>query len=104
MIEKQILTKARELLTLPEAWLKCKWEEYDDFGQPVAWCLMGAISRAANLINPTEKYELYGVTRAHLCSVVGYPNDGGRLIDFNNDPNKTHEQVLELLDKAVKEN
>ena len=106
--EKQIASRALELLKDEDAWIKGNNAE-DANGYscrhpadgPACWCVAGALAHAYWLVTGTnteyddledETYDL----RKKLA-----PDYAGTLIDWNDDPNTCHGDVLDLLQRAI---
>jgi hypothetical protein len=95
------LRAVRERLTPPEAWIKNAYardakrnEVSIDSTKAVCWCLMAAI-----ILDdvPNKEYEA-------LSKEISKRNGRAATIPtFNDDPNITHADILEVLDQAIKE-
>jgi len=95
---KQILIAAKELVSTPDKW----WHNVASM-PPDQHCFITAISKAeeelANKqLEPTS--DMYQLTRDFLCKAADLEH-GVALMDFNDNPNTTHEQVLAIFDKAI---
>lgn len=97
--ELQILRDLRDLLEPPQNWIKGAYAR-DEHGflagstHPLAtcWCLSGAVTRVA----PSHQV----VARIYrLLARRGFVS----LPEFNDHPDTTHSDVLELLDEAIAE-
>ena len=99
---RQVLVAARELISEPERWTKVEIARNAEGNPTVAsyrdaacWCLMGAVSRCS----PYGSSVYMGALLA-LRSVLD--DDGDTvLVDFNDHPDRTHGEVLALLDRAI---
>ncbi len=100
---KDILSRAREILTPPEAWTQgASGRDAEGYACNVhlpracSFCLMGAVAKAQG--------ELKGSVEAGagayqtLNRVVGREE---RLDLFNDDPQRTHSEILEVFDDAI---
>jgi hypothetical protein len=95
------LRALRERLTPPNAWIKgafarsAKGNEVSIHNpKATCWCLMGAIS-----LEDISSKEYYA-----LCKEISKKNGSATTIKiFNDTPNITHEDILEVLDHAIKE-
>lgn len=86
-----ILRRTRKLLSDPEKWTKC-WDERKS-ERKTAYCIVGAISHSGK-------------------SCPGAAFDGIRFLEnmlefsilthWNDHPRRTHKQVLNFLDRAIK--
>lgn len=109
-----ILKGTRELLSDPARWTKGQFAR-DKGGfvtrltsnDAVCWCVRGAILKT---------YDDHGlffldlfylstrlIERALPADLVSKSKEDGKdpIVDFNDDPNTTHEDVLKVLDKAI---
>jgi hypothetical protein len=92
MTTKDTLIKARALIDTPHKWIKNRyagWRE-DDIA---CYCAYGALEQAVNF-NPTIKKPAYDV----LASFV--PN-GEIVVSYNDHYDTTHEDIMNLFDKAI---
>ena len=113
MTEKEVLEKARELLTPEGAWVQGAHAR--DVGgercfsrdpEACQWCLVGAVSRVAH--NSGEYRwilpSLDTLARVGLGVTPGTrdPRKPGQiLVKWNDHPKRTHAEVLALLDRAI---
>lgn len=111
--QKVILRTVRQLLADPNHWMKYYLAK-DEHDRPVyaytpgatKWCLAGAIQRAT-FYGGAPNVHLYYETLDYLnpylplchSKKIGFSG----VVDFNDDPETTHQMVLDLLDKALKE-
>jgi hypothetical protein len=102
MTRLEVLKKARALISKPENWCKGT-TALDERGQNVSsdsdfacrWCMWGSLRR----IDPSDTH-LYAISRllnAETCRRTGITSH----ISFNDLPETTHEQVLEVMDAAI---
>ena len=99
MTTLEVLKKARDLISTPDKWTKgavardrhgFAVEPYAQMA--VCWCSVGALERAVGA-NLNVYYAAFAVLRKqHDESVVS----------FNDDPNTTHQDVLDLFDRTIK--
>ena len=101
MMELEILKKSRELLAKPENWIqKCLWGDgkgnsvYSE--EAVCFCLDGAIDKVCRSINETclDEYEM------KVVNFLGFKHLR-ELYDWNDVPERTHQEVLNLLDQTI---
>ena len=103
-MEKDILVSARVLLSDPQSWTQSV-EARGASGRQVhvlgraarSFCLEGAIRRAAkdnDELVEAIRFRVLGRARARL-------GDWCALFEWNDDPTRTHAEVLALLDKAI---
>ena len=100
----QVLITARAILSSPSSWTKEVWARDED-AQPVAaadstatsFCAYGALCRAQFILKDPIPLVLRPV------QLLSYLNFGsyGELADWNDDPNRTHAEVLARLDAAI---
>ena len=99
---KEILTKARDILTPEGAWIQF-YPALDVRGnsrdpedrRASCWCLVGALERAAYDSSDPES-DPEGAMFA-LQAALGRD----ALAAWNDAPSRTHEEVLQLLDRAI---
>lgn len=89
------LQKVRKLIENPENWTqgasaRDRYGDFVDFDDPTAckFCLVGASAKVD-----------YHVTLSYLIFV---PSTHANIAEFNDDPNRTHAEVLQLIDDAIK--
>lgn len=94
MLTIQVLKRARKLLS--KGW--CQEAAFIPayHGKPDSFCLIGATSFATKARWPREAIKARERIREAL------PPGSVSIIDFNDDPGRTQEQVLEVMDKAIK--
>ena len=106
----EILTKAREILAPKGAWIQLNpamdsrgnWRDPRD-PRASCWCLVGALERATfEALGVLDEFLLdaamYALTGA-LERTGEYPSDA--LAAWNDAPSRTHEEVLQLIDRAI---
>lgn len=105
-----ILTAARALLTPEGAWCKGAFARAADHSQVVAgtpaarsFCLMGAGLHAIRRsdLTQTEQDAAYQRMQRALRGAHESLCNGPRIIDWNDDPARTHADVLVLLDRTI---
>jgi hypothetical protein len=77
-------------------------EVTDEDGNPIKMCSEGAIFRAARSLglpmdSSTEKQE-----RAQLCQVLGIPVSISAVQNWNDAPERTHQEVVALFQSAIR--
>lgn len=87
MTTLDVLVKAREMIDVPEKWLKGAGRE------GCRRCLYNAVCEASRNINT--------LALAEICAVLPGQFAGGNICDFNDDPLTTHADVLRVLDAAI---
>lgn len=104
---KQVLAKTRALIENPGQWTKgssardaCGTTRNSCSVLAICFCLDGALVRACwevaqDTFPHRTDWDLYREAEAHVRMTLG--DDP---IRFNDDPETTHDEVLELLDKA----
>lgn len=100
---KQILIGMRELLSLPERWTQGRLakdiqgkEIQPTSDEAVCWCLYGAACRIACDSISRLPDAIFNILNS---SVKG--SDHSSLILWQDDPSRTHAEVLAALDRAV---
>ena len=104
MTTLQILKAARELISEPERWTKDA-EARSPIGRSVRhespnacrWCVLAAIWRAGGPPPPSG----YGTGAIGALLDAGGFGDSISLLDYNDDPNTTHADILALYDRAI---
>ena len=97
-----VLREVRKLIAEPERWTKGVYARPRDSTGSVnirnkrahCFCLAGALYRAIN-VTPGENYGVIGYARA-----LGF-QDEGKLTDWNDNPERTHADILDLLDRTI---
>jgi hypothetical protein len=87
----EVLIAARELISVPERWTRGVYSLIDENDEAVCWCGAGAVYAAADRAGCNPEH-----ARCLLNDAVGT----GYII-WNDDPNRTHAEVLAAFDKAI---
>ena len=95
----QILVEARELLSVPERWTKDEYAR-DPSGEAVmplseravCWCTIGAMYRIAGAHGDELRKAKRALERA---------TQDGAIAVFNDDPSRTHAEILAAFDRAI---
>ena len=93
-----ILTKAKNRISNPNAWMKGAYSNQMDDTYPTCWCSFGAVdSVAADLKSD------YATNRNVLTLLIQSIPDGHirNVINYNDDPETTHTDVMEMFDRAI---
>jgi hypothetical protein len=98
MTPEEILAGAANILE-QKGWLQCAWEDYDG-----RCCLLGALAKAGCLQSDEGKKHWCRLKHA-VAQEVGVPDEGpgghyDSLIDWNNEPGRTKEEVITALRNA----
>ena len=105
MTVNEILQGARELIALESAWIQTVHAR-DELGAPCwpgdgacQWCLVGAVEDAALRILPADEMR----REANIASALDRIRSVGpqHLAAWNDAQNRTHAEVLALLDRAI---
>lgn len=101
-LASQILAEAKELISSPEKWTKGAMAR-DIHGAPLAYlwplsdninfCLLGAITCILRQFDEQSSLAYEAIIEA-----AGSPSS---IIDWNDDPSRTHEEVMEVLRNAI---
>jgi len=112
MRTKEILTRAKEIITDPKRWAK-GYYAFNKHQQAVAssspravcWCALGAIRKAVEDVTGAATCTTVFNTELADATLHMYNNlDQDRFCNiskFNDTPETTHEQILEFFDKAI---
>lgn len=99
----EILEKVRALIDKPEKWTKDTLARniegtptFTSSGDAVSFCIIGAICKAKNL-EPDFFYVQSLLDEFVPPEYTGF----AKLIKFNNDEKTTHQDLMELFDKAI---
>lgn len=100
----KILTDARELLSVPERWTQ-GWFAKDidghdvSYGSPKAcrWCLSGALGNVDPLGDALASFAASEL----LDLALGRGVSCGYFVEWQDASDRTHGEVLQLLDKAI---
>ncbi len=86
------LEAARALIDTPEKWHQGSLRDYTANGVAFRWCAVGACRQV------TESFEIarYIAAKRALSHILG-----GTVWEWNDAPERTHAEVLELFDKAI---
>lgn len=105
-LTKGLLTDVRELLSDPERWTQCRnAQDENGLSVPVksihakCFCLFGAIERLADKYGGRRANALSCLERAIMMG--DYNSYRGNIIDFNDDSNRLHHEVIKVLDTAI---
>lgn len=102
------LKATRNLIERPEAWTQDVYARARD-GRPLAshvgwavcWCLTGAISHVATTMSGGTDYLRRHATRLLNCVLDRETNEPHSLASWNDEPTRTHAEILALIDKAI---
>lgn len=97
LTDLQILREARGLIDAPEKWGKGGYCVDSESGP--RYCFGGALSFAATGDAGPRLMGLYFQHR--LARLLGF-EDRGDLIDWNDSPDRTHQEVLDRLDAWIR--
>jgi hypothetical protein len=93
----EVLVRARERLSRPENWIKGGYAKdlggnsvCSDSYSAVCWCIFGAIGE--------DTFEGNEEVIHHTLKTL---TPAYSVLDFNDDPNTTYEDVIRVLDKAI---
>lgn len=100
----EILTKAKELISVPERWTQSTYAR-DQYGchinatNPAAtcWCSLGAIRRAARDARLHQMFEDEHAAKHYLECALG----NRYIAAFNDAPERTHAEVMAMFDRAI---
>lgn len=105
---RSALEEMRALLADPKAWTQCKssrgvngaWCDSSS-RDAVQWCLLGAAVRCAHMVVGVydEIVESLSLTINPQAQQPYY--SGGRIVNWNDAPERRHEEVLALIDLAI---
>jgi hypothetical protein len=95
---KEVLVAAKQLIERV-GWTQSWFVKRNNQGKVIAYCAAGAINRATLEEDEggiSANRTLCAQSRNHFSKVVGTP-----IVEFNDAPNTTKEQVLQAFDKAI---
>ena len=106
MTVKDVLQQARDLIQDPVSWIKGdnavnsdnQWVPVQD-PTACAWCMTGAIVKVTPTNKPLRKEALKTVAQTISNSKPNYFTS--TIVDFNDDPERTHSEVIETFQKAI---
>lgn len=100
---RDVLTKAREKIADPDRWVKKVFKRYRKRNGKslTCYCLDGAIlnTRAQPLNVMYAENAVEDVIKEKAVGFHSHPHDN--IIRFNDCPDTTHEEVLDVLDTAI---
>ena len=98
-----VLKTAREKISNPKAWTQGHYAKDQSgtvdepcSGTAVSWCAAGAISAALGFNSPAKLYE------TGLLEFLGEVAGWNTITMYNDYPTRTHAEILEVFDKAIK--
>jgi hypothetical protein len=102
MAPQEVLTKAAELLeSSPTAWIQNGIARNAEGAQitsnhprACSWCALGAIAKVQNLPDAPQEYNPAAMLLAYHLKI--------NIVDWNDAPERTREDVIETLRKAAK--
>ena len=114
MSQKKILTKARELISEPDRWVKGaysldKYFNHVHRNAPEAcrWCLSGSIEAATEMLAVSTRSDIFLYLSKEymeakrvllkMSDLDGFPS----ISQWNDHPDRTHKEVIDLLDRAI---
>lgn len=104
MDSKEILIKIRELLADPKHWTKGSYARVKKGGESTSydvenatcWCLMGALNKVVNGVYDSSTIKAKNLLQS--CLPIKYLE---QLIEFNDNKNTKHAQIIKALDCAI---
>jgi hypothetical protein len=102
MTPREVLIKAADLLdSAPTAWTQKRiardnkgWPEPPNHPRACSWCAMGAIAKVQNLPRAPQLYDSASKLLAHHLKID--------IVDWNDAPERTREDVVQALRSAAK--
>ncbi len=105
IVTQTILTEVRELLYNPDHWTQLAMARDEQMNtvqtnsvDARCFCLFGAIEKISNKNNVTYSKVMNTLERA--IRIEGF-NLTGNVIDFNDDSNRMHHEIIKALDTAI---
>lgn len=97
MKKSEILIKSKELISNPKNWTQGMFAR-DEYGTPVpsisenacSWCSAGAVIKVAN--NIYVAISLFALLEKSISRAIA---------PFNDNPESTHEDIMNMFDKAI---
>lgn len=96
----EVLRKARELISDPARWTQGEIARdtdgvtvHADHRLAVCWCAIGAVKHAAQHMGVHDVYKVF--------DALDQTAPGGLVVQFNDDPATTHDDVLAMFDRAI---
>lgn len=99
MKPSELLREARKLIENPEHWIQGLLERTAKDGQQ-CFCSWGAVNRTTNTAAKTDRSIWITETIAWLALCRQIP-EGQNMIGWQDQPGRTHAEVLEKFDKAI---
>jgi hypothetical protein len=93
-VTKDILTKASELIN------QYGWVQGTSGNKGIGFCAFGAIAEASTELYPNTKWEELDTIEGNAIKTVSRFADGS-IIGYNDEPNRTKEEVLLAFQKAI---
>ena len=111
---EKILTRAKELISEPDRWVKGAYSLDKNFNHvhrndPKAckWCLSGSIEAATEMLAVSTRSDIFLYLSEEyieakrvllkMSDLDGFPS----ISQWNDHPDRTHEEVIDLLDRAI---
>lgn len=97
---KEVLVRARARIDTPEKWGK----GYEACGLTpgcMTECVGIALDRAAASTFSYSEDPGWNLAREMFRDAAGLSDDAGSIIDWNDDPDRTHVEVMAVFDKAI---
>jgi hypothetical protein len=96
MSVKEALIAAKAMIETPETWIK------NEFEAEGCYCALGAVSMVLTGDADYDKNWYIGSTdKVALALAAQLPDRFAYVSDFNDDPATTHNDVLQLFDRAI---
>ncbi len=98
-----VLDQAKELIRDPKRWTKGQYHREG----PDRWCMLGAVDHVVPLPADAEAWEDALAFRRHVCdcledAIGGRDPDIEIVAAYNDQPHRTHAQVMKAFDRAIK--
>ena len=96
-----ILQETRRLIERPEQWIKRSSRINDEWPNNYSFCIYGAFSHV--VLKTFKPYKETAISdKAWNIMLRCLPKGQNSIICFNDHPDTTHEQILSVLDRAIK--
>jgi hypothetical protein len=101
MSVKEDLRAVRQLLSDPERWIKGAYHRPSVYDGKESYCLRGAVDHVVGYCSGEHWIRIRRLMDVSISRIR--KNHIGGMVAFNDAPETTHEDVLAVLDLAIKE-
>ena len=99
---QRVLARATELIGMRENWIKGSAFRDKDGDKYGSYCAVGAVHKAAAECGYSQLGRVFGPVEREVVLVLDWTANGS-IVDLNDHPNTTHEEIKQAFCKTLKQ-